>query len=79
MESDDRFLTSLRYDAKFNLTFLDIEDGICDVSLRKNLPILSIIGYACPALYSGKEYVDVERFSGPRRGHVGYVSPVPMM
>jgi hypothetical protein len=71
MESDDRLLTSLRYDAKFNLTFLDIEDGICNVSLRKNPPFLSIIRYARPALYSGQEYLDVERFPGPRRGHLG--------
>ena len=51
-ESDDSLLTLLRYNGDFGLSFFDIEDRACGITLRKNYFSLLVRG-KCPALGVG--------------------------
>src|SRR6185437_10780242 len=65
-DGSDRFLAPVRNDCHLELAFVDIENGISAISLRKNNVILAIVDGAAPVAGQGKESrrIECRRSSG---------------
>ena len=69
MKGHDRFLPQHRYHTELDLTVLDVKDRICCVSLRENLPTLSIFRHRPAAVYGVEKQLDVKGSLARRPSH----------
>src|ERR1700724_4825076 len=58
---DHRFLALVGNDGEFDLAFLDVENRVGDLSLRKDNLILSIFGYRFSFAHLGEKYFGIKR------------------
>jgi hypothetical protein len=54
-ECNDCFLALCRDDRDFDLAFLDVEDGICGITLGEDNLTFTVLGYGDPAICLGEK------------------------